>query len=104
MSHTLRQAIAQAANALGIGLLKRLARQNPAAAAQCIAGADAVLSRLPAHGSTRAQLAASVLGDAHALDAGCAVATLVLAVLRSTVTPSAAPDPGSRRPGRPQYA
>ena len=66
----------------GIGLLKRLAGQNQAAAARSLAGADAVLQQLPAHGVTRAQLAANVLGDAHALDPGCAVATLVLAVLR----------------------
>ena len=82
----------------GIGLLKRLAGQSPAPAARCIAGAEAVLSRLPAHGLTRAQLAAGVLGDAHALDAGCAVATLVLAVLRSTVTHPAATDPDDGDP------
>ena len=66
----------------GSGLLKRLAGQNHAAAAQSLAGAEAVLQRLPAHGVTRAQLAANVLGNAHALDPGCAVATLVLAVMR----------------------
>ena len=45
--------------------------------------AAAVLRHLPAKGMTRSQLAASVLGDAHALDNGQAVATLVLAVRRS---------------------
>jgi uncharacterized protein (TIGR02679 family) len=37
---------------------------------------------LPANGVTRSQLAAEVLGDAHALDDGEALATLVLAVRR----------------------
>ena len=85
----------------GIGLLKRLAGQNPATAARCISGAEAVLRRLPAHGLTRAQLAAGVLGDAHALDTGCAVATLVLAVLRSAATRPAAPDPEDGDPDGP---
>jgi hypothetical protein len=39
----------------------------------------AVLACLPAQGLTRAQLAAATLGDAHALDDGQALATLVLA-------------------------
>ena len=73
----------------GIGLLKRLAGQSHATAARSLAGAEVVLQRLPAHGVTRAQLAANVLGDAHALDTGCAVATLVLAVLRSALTQEA---------------
>ncbi len=72
--------------ATGVGLLKRLAGQNHAMAARSLALADAVLRQLPARGVTRAQLAANVLGDAHALDGGCVVATLVLAVLRSSLT------------------
>jgi uncharacterized protein (TIGR02679 family) len=43
-----------------------------------------VLEHLPAQGVTRSQLAATVLGDAHALDNGRATATLVLAVWRRT--------------------
>ena len=70
----------------GIGLLKRLAGRDHAAAARSLAAAEAVLDRLPAHGVTRAQLAANLLGDAHALDTGRAVATLMLAVLRSAQT------------------
>lgn len=66
----------------GLGLLKRLARQDPAAAAELCRRADAVLRRLPANGATRSQLAAELLGDAHALDTGQPVATLVLAVQR----------------------
>ena len=67
----------------GLGLLKRLCRQRADVAGSLLAQAQAVLRRLPAQGLTRAQLAADVLGDAHALDAGCSVAALVLATLRS---------------------
>jgi uncharacterized protein (TIGR02679 family) len=66
----------------GAGLLKRLARQDAAAAAELCRRADAVLRRLPAAGVTRSQLAATTLGDPHALDSGRATATLVLSVLR----------------------
>lgn len=76
-----------------LGLLKRLAGQNHAAATRSLAGVEAVLNQLPAHGVPRAQLAANVLGDAHALDTGRTVATLVLAVLRSTLNREASPDP-----------
>lgn len=79
--------------ASGLGLLKRLAGQSHAQAARALAGAQAVLQQLPAAGVTRAQLAAKVLGDAHALDTGCAVATLVLAMLRSAVNHEASVDP-----------
>lgn len=68
----------------GIRLIKRLARQHPPAAAELCRRAEAVLQRLPAKGITRSQLAADVLGDAHALDNGQATATLVLAVWRQT--------------------
>jgi uncharacterized protein (TIGR02679 family) len=68
--------------AKGLGLLKRLARQDTATADRICSRADLVLLRLPVHGQPRAQLAAEVLGDAHALDSGESVATLVLAVLR----------------------
>jgi uncharacterized protein (TIGR02679 family) len=72
---------------VGLGLLKRLARQDPAAAAELCRRAEAVLHRLPRNGVTRSQLAADVLGDAHALDDGQALATLVLAVRRRLVSP-----------------
>jgi uncharacterized protein (TIGR02679 family) len=62
-------------------LLKRLGR-DPDRAARLFADADVVLRRLPATGLTRSQLAAETLGDAHALDAGRPVATLVLAAWR----------------------
>ncbi len=79
------------------GLLKRLARQDSAAAAALLNQADAVLQRLPAAGLPRAQLAAQTLGDAHALDDGRPVATLVLAAWRhapAPLAPSQASDAG----------
>lgn len=70
------------ADAKGLGSLKRLARNDPDSAAQLCEAAQCVLLRLPAAGIARSRLAAEVLGDAHALDSGRPVATLVLAVLR----------------------
>ncbi len=70
------------ATAAGLGLFKRLARSPGPASAAWLAQANAVLQRLPAAGMPRAQLAAQALGDAHALDRGAPVATLVLAALR----------------------
>jgi uncharacterized protein (TIGR02679 family) len=63
-------------------LIRRLARQDPDTGRRLLKQLDAVLQRLPAAGLTRAQLAADVLGNAHALDNGQPTATLVLAVLR----------------------
>jgi uncharacterized protein (TIGR02679 family) len=83
----------------GVGLLKRLARQDVDAAAELCRHAEKVLRRLPAKGITRSQLAANVLGDAHALDNGRAVATLVLAVWRQTAAP--APDEDGAMPPEP---
>ena len=59
------------------GASRPLSRQSPAAAAELCRRAEAVLRRLPAQGVTRSQLAADVLGDAHALDGGQPTATLV---------------------------
>ena len=69
------------ADSRGLGLLKRLAGRVPAAL-QLVGRVEAVLAQLPAAAVTRSHLAAQVLGDAHALDTGSPVATLVLAVLR----------------------
>ncbi|WP_428667551.1 TIGR02679 family protein [Reyranella sp.] len=66
----------------GTGLLKRLARQDAAVASKLCRSAEAVLCCLPARGIARSQLAANVLGDAHALDNRQPVATLVLAAWR----------------------
>jgi uncharacterized protein (TIGR02679 family) len=74
-------------NPMGLGLLKRLAKREPSAAGQLCRRSEAVLQRLPANGITRSQLAAEVLGDAHALDSGRATATLVLAVCRQAEAP-----------------
>jgi len=68
----------------GFALLKRLSKQNPGTAAALIDRASLVLRCLPAAGLARAQLAADVLGDPHALDKGSSVASLVLAVLKET--------------------
>jgi uncharacterized protein (TIGR02679 family) len=68
-----------------IGLLKRLSGGDPTTATDLRCRVEAVLRCLPAKGLTRAQLAADVLGDAHALDSGQAAATLVLAVWRQVV-------------------
>ncbi|KFC69068.1 hypothetical protein FG93_03693 [Bosea sp. LC85] len=76
----------------GIGLLKRLARQEPAMAGELCRRAEEVLRHLPANGITRSQLAADVLGDAHALDNGRGVAALVLAVWRRAAAPAADED------------
>ncbi len=62
----------------GVALLRRLAAGDPGSAQALLAAAQRVLSRLPAQGIPLAQLAAQVLGDSHALDAGSALATLVL--------------------------
>jgi uncharacterized protein (TIGR02679 family) len=80
---------------IAIGLLKRLSGGNPDAAAELCCRVEAVLQRLPANGLTRAQLAADVLGDAHALDNGRPAATLVLAVWRQGVALAAARQGGA---------
>jgi uncharacterized protein (TIGR02679 family) len=70
--------------AKGLGLLKRLAKQDPDAADGLRDRADLVLHRLPVKGLPRAQIAAEVFGDAHGLDSGQPEATLILAVLRQS--------------------
>lgn len=65
----------------GVSLLKRLAR-TPEVAAQFLDATRAVLGQLPAAGVPRSRLAADTLGDAHGLDPGRPVASLVLATLR----------------------
>ncbi len=65
-----------------LGALKRASGGQLATAVQLCDDAAKVLAALPRQGSTRSQLAAQVLGDAHALDTGRPVAALVLAALR----------------------
>jgi uncharacterized protein (TIGR02679 family) len=94
-------------SSVGLGLLKRLARQDAEAAARLRDRADLVLRRLPALGQPRAQLAAETLGDAHALDNGEPAATLVLAVLRQAVPlgeDGAAPDAAEEEDRRTLWA
>lgn len=74
------------------GVLKRSARGDPGLAARLLTQADAVLGELPANGLTLAQLAAKALGNAHALDGGQAVATVVLAALRHQDRAAVAPE------------
>ena len=67
--------------ATSLPLLKRLGR-DPTHAGQLLTAVDRVLCRLPVEGLPRSQLAAETLGDAHALDAGRPVASLVLSAWR----------------------
>lgn len=84
IAHPVLRAVLQSAR--GLGLLKRLSAGRPDAALELVRAASAVLAQLPAAGVPRAQLAAATLGDAHALDAGSPVSTLVLSTLRHAAT------------------
>jgi uncharacterized protein (TIGR02679 family) len=70
------------ADGKGLGLLKRLAGSDVDLAARLCMQAQRVLAQLPAPALARSHLAADMLGDAHALDSGRPVASLVLAALR----------------------
>jgi uncharacterized protein (TIGR02679 family) len=59
------------------GLLKRLAVGNAGRGAELLRQTLSILSRLPARGISLSRLAARTLGDAHGLDPGRPVATLV---------------------------
>lgn len=60
------------------GLLARLAGRDPRTAGSLLERALDVVLRLPVSGRTLPELAASIAGDSHALDAGKPLATLVL--------------------------
>ena len=66
------------------GVVRRLAPQ-PARAQLVLAQAAAVLGRLPSCGVPIGRLAAECCGDAHALDEGRPVGTLVLSAVRALV-------------------
>lgn len=92
------------ADSASVALLRRLASGEPQEGCALLERAARVLSRLPAFGVPLAQLAAETLGNAHALDPGQPVATLVLRACAlspnesdavSDMTENAA-DPGSR--------
>ncbi|HMO47472.1 MAG TPA: TIGR02679 family protein [Rubrivivax sp.] len=89
-----------------VSLLKRLARSDAASAEQLLAQGARVLDRLPAAGLPRAQLAARTLGDAHALDAGRPVASLVLAAWRHAEAAQGVPaaDPAAEERARDTWA
>lgn len=59
------------------GLLKRTSQNDADVATDLLRSALAVLDRLPVEGISSSRLAAEALGDAHGLDTGRAVATLV---------------------------
>lgn len=59
------------------GLLKRLAGGDPGEGAELLRQALSILRQLPAGGISLSRLAAETLGDAHGLDPGRPVATLV---------------------------
>lgn len=80
------------------GLVKRLAGGDASAAIALLERAALVLPHLPARGIARAQLAAAALGDAHALDDGRALATLVLACLNNDSSDGDSDDPEGARP------
>lgn len=84
---------AAVADPVGLAVLKRLARSDTGRSAALLAQAERVLARLPARGLPLAHLAAAVLGDAHALDAGQPVAALVLRACRKDAGESAPGDP-----------
>jgi uncharacterized protein (TIGR02679 family) len=64
------------------GLVKRLVRGRPEIAAALLDTASQVLARLPEQGVPRSQLAADCLGDAHGLDTGRPLSSLLMAALR----------------------
>ncbi|HEB55396.1 MAG TPA: TIGR02679 family protein [Gammaproteobacteria bacterium] len=64
------------------GLLKRLAKGDPDNATTLLHQALGVIRQLPGRGQTLSTLAANTLGDAHALDIGRPVATLIKRALK----------------------
>jgi uncharacterized protein (TIGR02679 family) len=68
------------------GLLRRLSGNDAVAAGQLLGQAIAVLSKLPCHGIPLAELAATTLGDSHALDFSQPVGTLVLRAIAEPTT------------------
>lgn len=68
------------------GVVKRLAENDPARGRNLLTDAQRVLGELPAHGISRSRLAAYTLDDAHGLDQGRPVAT----ILRRALDPAGA--------------
>jgi uncharacterized protein (TIGR02679 family) len=82
--------------AQGRGLVKRLTQSKPPAAGALLREAERVLSRLPARGIPMARLAAETTGNAHALDEGRPLSTLVLAAIAPAL--DLGDDPENARP------
>jgi uncharacterized protein (TIGR02679 family) len=61
----------------GSGLLRRLSGRDPDVATRLLGEALLVITRLPGGGQTLSTLAATAVGDAHALDPGRPLTTLV---------------------------
>ena len=80
------------------GLLKRVAGRDPVRAETLLGQALGVLKRLPAQGSALSTLAADCLGDAHGLDAGRPVASLLRRALTLSALALSAPTPGAGPP------
>jgi len=79
------------------GLVRRLARDNPATGRTLLEQSFAVADLLPGTGISLAELAAAATGDSHALDLGQPVGTLVLRLARALGDRgSEGPDPGRR--------
>src|SRR5262249_3003280 len=93
------------------GVVRRLA-PDPDQAGPLLGQAAAVLRRLPSRGIPIGRLAAECCGDAHALDDGRPVGTLVLSAVRALAGPPFAAGgtadppraPGGRRGGQPRGA
>jgi len=79
------------------GSLKRLTHNSPAAARESLARVATVADALPAGGQTLAQFAATLFGNAHALDFGEPTATLALQLVAAYTGLPAAEDTESRR-------
>lgn len=71
----------------GMMLLRRVSAGSPEHAASLLIQARNVLARLPACGISRAQLAAEIFGDSHALDAGRSVVKLILRAASASLSP-----------------
>jgi len=74
------------------GLIKRLSNGDAEHAARLLERVHRVIALLPARGMPLARLAATALGDAHALDAGRPETTLVLRACEACAEPVAADD------------
>lgn len=85
------------ADELDTGVLRRLAQGDPGEGMALAGAVVAVLSRLPATALPLAELAATAMGDSHALDAGAPAGTLVLRILARAAAIEPPADVDARR-------